>query len=489
MDTTNSKSRLFDPDRWGIPAHAVAALGDELHAFWQRFQSCFRTRTRDTSGYAYTHLRGQLTMEDQRNFANIERRLNGGDGQGLQQFMSDSPWAMQGVMQQIQAEIAATPPLQTGGVLILDESADEKAGATSAGASRQHNGRLGKVELSQVATCLAFAHPATGTWLLVDGELFLPAGWFAAAATERRRQVGIPDTRQFATKVQLGWQMIQRAKQRGLPFDFVACDDLYGRSRWFRAALGQAQIQYAAEVPANTLVYLQPPRVGIPQARRRQGRQPTRRQVLSHHKPCEVRALVRRAQTVWQHAQVRHSERGMVEADFAIPRVWTLTEDHAVRAEWLVIRREPDGKLTYVLHNAPAEVLPTILIERSCTRYFTERTFQDAKSELGWADFQAQKYRAWEHQMALTAAATWFVAQVKLQWRETYARDPELAQQFALEVLPALSTANVRDLLQAVLPVPQLTPEQARQLVTTHLVHRARSTSSRLKSQHHGNTS
>ena len=102
MDTTNSKSRLFDPDRWGIPAHAVAALGDELHAFWQRFQSCFRTRTRDTSGYAYTHLRGQLTLEDQRNFANIERHLNGGDGQGLQQFMSDSPWAMQGVMQQIQ---------------------------------------------------------------------------------------------------------------------------------------------------------------------------------------------------------------------------------------------------------------------------------------------------------------------------------------------------------------------------------------------------
>ena len=85
--------------------------------------------------------------------------------------------------------------------------------------------------------------------------------------------------------------------------------------------------------------------------------------------------------------------------------------------------------------------------------------------------------------MALTAAALWFVAGVKLEWQQTYARDPELARQLELEVLPALSTANVRDLLQAALPLPQLTPDQARELVATHLVHRARATRSRLKRQ------
>jgi hypothetical protein len=84
----------------------------------------------------------------------------------------------------------------------------------------------------------------------------------------------------------------------------------------------------------------------------------------------------------------------------------------------------------------------------------------------------------------LTAAALWFVADVKLTWRETYARDPLLLEQFELDVLPALSTANVRDLLQAVLPVPQLTPQQARELVVKHLVNRARSTRSRLRRQH-----
>jgi hypothetical protein len=37
--------------------------------------------------------------------------------------------------------------------------------------------------------------------------------------------------------------------------------------------------------------------------------------------------------------------------------------------------------------------------------------------------------------------------------------------------------------LKAVLPLPQLTPTEAMDLVITHLIHRARSTSSRLKSQ------
>jgi len=38
---------------------------------------------------------------------------------------------------------------------------------------------------------------------------------------------------------------------------------------------------------------------------------------------------------------------------------------------------------------------------------------------------------------------------VKLEWREDYPRDPELARQFELEVLPAISTANVSELKMA----------------------------------------
>jgi len=427
-------------------------------------------------------------MEDQRNFANIDRRLNRRDGQPLQHFMSESPWRAQAVYRQIQQDIRDEPALGTGGVVILDESADVKAGDHSAGAARQHNGRLGKIELSQVATCLAYAHPATGTWALVDGELFLPERWFTRAYAARRVEIGLPSERTFATKVALGLLMIQRAQANGLPFDLVACDELYGRNRDFRAKLDERHLHYAAQVPANTQVYLQAPLVGVPR-RQGHGRPPSRRRVQSRHKPQTVYGIGRRSAIVWQRVQVRHTERGLLEAEFTVVRVWTLTAEHQVRAEWLVIRRDPDGRLTYSLLNGAADAPASALIERSCWRFYTERTYEDAKSELGWDDFQARKYRAWEHEMALTAAATWFVASTKLKWRTMYQRDPSLAQQFELEVLPALSTANVRDLLMSVLPVPHLTPESARQLVVTHLVNRARSTSSRLTKRQEQNDS
>ena len=123
------------------------------------------------------------------------------------------------------------------------------------------------------------------------------------------------------------------------------------------------------------------------------------------------------------------------------------------------------------------------LIAWSCRRSFTERTCEDATTEMGWDECQAQQYRAWEPHLALTAAAVWFVAQTQWAWAQMSTRDPTLARQLEVAVLPALSTAHVRAVLKAVWPLPQLTPAEAMDLVITHLINRARSTSSRLKSQ------
>jgi len=317
--------------------------------------------------------------------------------------------------------------------------------------------------------------------------LFLPEAWFSPAYAERREQVELPVEREFAAKPALGLRMIRRAKAAGVPFERVACDELRvaGRGQAFRATLDAENIGYAAQVPANTLVYEDEPRMGLPQRRRRQGRSPKRLKVLSQQAPREARALARSSYTLWRWVRVRATERGWLEAEFAVQRIWTVAKDHAARAEWLVMQREADGDVAYTLLNAPLDTPEQSLIEWSCQRFFTERAFQDAKDELGWNEFQAMKYRAWEHHMALTALALWFIAETKLDWRTTYARDPELAKEMEVEVLPALSTANVREMLKAALPITQLTPDEATELVARHLVNRARSTSSRLQAQNH----
>jgi SRSO17 transposase len=477
------KGALHDPRRWGLSSEAIGTLGERLYEFWQRFRGCFKTCTRDTSGRAYDYLRGQLTMDGERNFANMARNMTGDDGQALQHFMSNAPWSGPGVFRQIQAEITATPALAQGSTLILDESADEKAGTHNAGASRQYNGRMGKVDVGRVDTCLTYANATVRRWAMVDGELFLPQEWFGPDFAQRRKELGIPEERTFETTIALGLKMVKRAKAYGLPFELLACDALYGRDSQFRADLDTEGVQYAAQVPAATPVYLSEPRVGVPQKRSKLGRPRTRLQVLSSPTPQEVRTLAGSPYAPWQHIHVRQTERGRLEADFAIRQVWTVAEGKMPRAEWLVIRRDAEGDCSYTLLTAPAATPAPHLIAWSCQRYFTERTFEDAKTEMGWDEFQAQKYRAWEHHVALTGLALWFVAQTKLEWAQAYARDPDLARQLEVEVLPALSTANVRELLKAVLPVPQLTPQQATELVITHLVNRARSTSSRLRYQ------
>src|SRR5215470_14807305 len=474
---------LHAPRRWGLSAEAVAHLGDRLSQFWLRFRDGFTTRTRDTSAHAYDYLRAQLTMDTARNFANMDRTLHGGDGQALQHFMSNSPWSGPAVFEQIQAEIKATPALAQGSTLILDESADEKAGTHNAGAARQYNGRMGKVDVCRVDTCLTYAKATVRLWTMVDGERCLPAEWFGPAFAQRRKELGIPEERTFATKSALGLKMVKRAKAHGLPFELLACDALYGRDHHLRAEVDMEGGRYAAQVPADTLVYLSAPQVGVPQKRSKRGRPRTRLQVLSPHTPQKVRTLASSPTTPWQHVHVRQTERGWLEADFAIRQVWTIAEGKRPRAEWLVIRRDTEGECAYTLLNAPADTPASSLMAGSCQHYCTERTFEDAKTEMGWDEFQAQKYRAWEHHVALTGLALWFVAQTKLAWAQTYARDPDLARQLEVEVLPALSTANVRELLKAVLPVPQLTPQQATELVIIYLVNQTHSTSSRLRYQ------
>jgi SRSO17 transposase len=472
---------VYDPCRGGLSAEALAALGERLYEVWPRFHGCFTTRTRATRAHAYAYLRGQLTRDTERNVAHRARTISGGDGQALQHFLSNSPWSGPTVFEPMQAEIKATPALAQGGTLIRDESAEEKAGTHNVGASRPYNGRRGKVDICRVATGLIDAHG--GVWTLVDGELFWPEAWFGADWAERRRVLGLPPERACETKLARGWKMVTRGKGHGLPFDLVACDAFSGRDRQFRTALEAEGVWYAAQVPADTLVDLREPQVGVPTNRSTKGRPRTRRQVLSPHRPHEVRTRGRSPQTAWPPVQGRHTARGWWAADVAVRRVWTVTEGKQPRAEGVVMRRDAEGDGASPLLKAPEDAPPERLIPWSCRRYFTERPVEEAKTESGGDEFQAQKYRAWEPHVALTAVAWWFVAQTKLEWAPTSPRDPELAHQLGVAVVPALSTAHVREWLKAVLPLRQLTLEQATELVITHLIHRARSISSRLQAQ------
>jgi SRSO17 transposase len=476
---TEKESKIFDLRAWGLPGAAIKKLGHRLNEFWERYADCFETQTRDTSYYGLDYLSGLLRMTKERNFTNIAHTA-GNSPQNVQHFMSNSPWDAADVLARIREEIRETPEFDTGGALILDESADKKVSEKTAGAGRQHNGRLGKIEMSQVGTFLAYANDGIWTW--IDGELFLPKHWFSPQKAKERRRLGIPGDLEFATKIELGWRMIERVASEGLPFEWVCCDTLYGRNYALRRKIADAKLIYMADVPTDTQVYLEKPVVGVPaKDPDKGGRAFTRPRVLSADKPVEARQLAADPGTVWTRVRVRATERGEINDEFSARLIWTTYDGEQPVQEWLVMRREGDGSIHYALSNAPAETSLERLAWGKCQRFFIEVSNREAKSEAGWDELRAQKYLAWEHQLALSCLATWFIAQTKLDWRKEHPRDPELGKELGLDQLPPLSMANVRELLRAVMPLPQLTVERATDLVVEHLVNRARSRKSRLK--------
>jgi SRSO17 transposase len=332
-------------------------------------------------------------------------------------------------------------------------------------------------------TFLAYAHVEAGVWTWVDGELFIPQDWFTPQRETHRTRVGVPAAREFETKLDLGWRMIQRAT---VPYEAVACDTLYGRSVWLRRQLAGAGIVYSAEVPAHTQVYLEKPVVGLPPGHPR-----AKKLRVLEGRPLQVRQVAAREDMDWRHIALRSTERGLLADVFAARQVWTAYKSDKSRnaavappvQEWLVVRVHEDGKRSYALCNAAPDTPLERLAWLKAQRYFIERANQDAKSDLGWADFAAQKYRAWEHHLALTILAAWFVAQTKLEWAHTAPRAPTVVAHYAPAVLPALSTANVRELLRAALPLPQLSPQEAVALVVGHLINRARARRSRRQRQ------
>ncbi|MGC1954250.1 MAG: transposase [Gammaproteobacteria bacterium] len=165
--------------------------------------------------------------------------------------------------------------------------------------------------MSQVAVLLSYVNlkVAQGFWSWIDGALFLPQVWFGDNHEKLRQRLGVPQAGGFKTKVELAWELIERALAADLPFDRVGFDCLYGRSGELRAKVRQAGKLYMAEVPADTQVCLDRPVLGVPPRQSKRGRPPSAIQVLSGD---AVRVDSLREKLPWHEVQVRATDRGEV---------------------------------------------------------------------------------------------------------------------------------------------------------------------------------
>src|SRR6266480_5746240 len=148
--------------------------------------------------------------------------------QGLQFFLSESPWDHEAVNQRrlelLLGDPATAPHDQ--GALVLDDSGDRKAGRHTAHVARQYLGSLGKTDNGIVAVSSLWA--SERVYWPVHVAPYTPA----CRLPKGKRDPG------FRTKPQLAVGLIDAARAAGIGFRAVVADCFYGDNEGFTQALG-----------------------------------------------------------------------------------------------------------------------------------------------------------------------------------------------------------------------------------------------------------
>src|SRR5215212_6057410 len=283
----------------------LADFVDELAAYQASYAPYFRP---DQRGWAAFYLRGLLTADVPRK--NIEamvlRLLGAGPAadrqvRAAQYFISEGKWDDAAVLAAHQRLVGETLG-EADGVLILDGSDVPKQGRHSVGVARQYCGATGKRDNCQAGVYLAYA--SGGGYTLVDRRLYLPAAWFDAAHTERRRACAIPATVEFATKAQLAADMVEELRTRErLSARWLTADEAFGEDPAVLDRVAACDLWYLAEVPRTTPVWPlvdpasgqpcpRPQRWVPPQKASRKGPVPRRAQLHPASPPKETVAAV-----------------------------------------------------------------------------------------------------------------------------------------------------------------------------------------------------
>jgi len=419
--------------------------------FAKGFSDCFKSYRHDVSEQARQYLSGLMQAGDRKNMERMTDVVPDSNQQSLQQFISNSRWDSEKVIDQVAQEANRRLGDDQDAGLIIDETGFIKKGDRSVGVARQYIGRLGKVDNGQIGVFGVLNRGTRST--PVDVRLYLPEEWLQE--TDRCERAGIPKERRILkTKPQLAQEIVEKARERKLRFGWVGGDCGYGSNPELLYALDDQGETFLFDVQKDQRFYLQDPAPQVPN-RRGSGRGRAPSKAKTDEVPVRVDKWVEQADPKdWRRLYVRDTTKGRLEVEVLHRLVWIWDETQPKGRHWhLIVRRNPETKqdLKYSLSNANKETPVKRLAWMQGQRYWVERSFEDGKSESGMADYQVLGWVAWHHHMALVMMAMLFMLIERIRDQKTH---------------PLLSCADIEALLAHFLPRRDTSVEAVLQQMT-----------------------
>jgi SRSO17 transposase len=367
---------------------------------------------KDQRRWGEVYLRGLMLEGKRKSIEPMAARLQDGDEQCLQQFVSQSPWACEPVRARLAHKLsAAIAPA----AWIVDDTGFPKFGRLSVGVARQYSGTLGKIGNCQIGVSINAA--AEGASCPLDWRLFLPEAWDADA--ERRAKAHLPEEERHRPKWQLALEMLDELRTWGLSPPAILADSAYGDISDFRLALEARELDYLVQVKGGTSAYAEEVRREISDYAGK-GRRPVPRY---REKPSSLAALALAAgPEALKTVAWREGTQGTLASRFLALRVRPASVQVRRAAEdelplaWLLCEW-PDGEaepVKYWLSNLPPETSLERLVALAMLRWRIEHDYRELKDALGLDHFEGRSFRGWHHHVTLVSLAHGFLTLERL---------------------------------------------------------------------------
>jgi SRSO17 transposase len=319
-----------------------------------------------------SYLEGLLCPVERKNGWQLAENAGDHTPDGMQDFLARMRWDADQVRDDLRAYVVA----QLGdaeAVLVLDETGFIKKGTKSVGVQRQYSGTAGRIENCQIGVFLGYA--SRHGHALIDRALYLPEVW--ANDPARRGAAGVPETSVFATKPQLGRQMLMSAFAADVPCRWVTGDSVYGADYALRRCIEKSGRGYVLAV--------------------------TSRQRLGFKTVADWLEDV--PGNGWQRLSAGDGAKGPRLYDWA----WLPYSMDAADGwqKGLLIRRklaQPEA-FTFYLTLAPETAELSELVRVAGTRWTIEACFEAVKGEVGLDQYEVRSWTGWHRHITLAMLA------------------------------------------------------------------------------------
>jgi len=212
--------------------------------------------------------------------------------------------------------------------------------------------------------------------------------------------------------------MIKQDIERGVKFNWIGGDGLYGHNSKLCKALDDIGMFYVLDVHKDETVYTEKPILAVPERKSAKGAKP--KKLKADKETIRLDKLINQVkQSEWKLEEIRDTTKGKLRLFVYKTEVWVWdSKENKVRQRTLIITKTTDKKpkIKYSLSNGRVEEYSHKKYAYFVAqRYWVERTFDNAKNELGMSDYQVRKWGSWHNHHILVMLASLFIMKQQME--------------------------------------------------------------------------